>query len=157
MSTVKIEVDNAEWEKVRGELVRVRNENERLRDRAAKAESRADKATQAKAAADRALKETKRKLDDSARQVRAIGAPLIAREGGEVFLVLRQAARVTDEVMPVGTPVARVVPLNGATLNFVVDGYRSGIVTDRAPTSVAEKTGSGIGDQGSGQEGGGAA
>jgi ElaB/YqjD/DUF883 family membrane-anchored ribosome-binding protein len=150
MPTDTIQISKAEHDKVRAELSAVRNENARLIEKARKAEDKAAKATKAKASVDQALKDTRQQLNDAAREIRTIGAPLIAREDGEVFLVLKQAMHLGDRVHPLGTPVARVQLLNGASINYVVDSYRSGYVTDRQPTSVAAEASPGGDGEGSG-------
>lgn len=120
----------------RDELVRVRNENGRLLKRVKEAEGKLERATRAKANTDRALAETQRKLKDAEARTVELGAPLVARETGEVFLVLRKAAPVGKATHPLGTPVARLTLLNGASMPFVADGYRTGLLAVREPTAV---------------------
>lgn len=131
-----VTIDKAEHDKLRTELVNTRNENATLRERVKAAEDTAAEATRAKASVDRALKEARQRINDAAAEVRELGAPLVAREDGEVYLVLKKAMHLGDGVKPLGTPVARFALLNGASLNYVVDSVRSGFVTERAPTAV---------------------
>jgi hypothetical protein len=141
-----VTIDKAEHDKLRTELVNTRNENATLRERAKAAEEKAAEATRAKASVDRALKDARQQLNDAAAEVRELGTPLIATEDGEVYLVLKKAMHLGDGVKPMGTPVARFVLMNGASLNYVVDSVRSGFVTEKAPTGVGGGKGSGIRD-----------
>lgn len=136
----------AEHERAATELVRVRQELARAEKKAREAEARAEKAAASEGNARRALADLKKVHTETVRDLARVGEPLIATEAGELFVVLKHGALVGSEHRPMGTPVARVVLLNGATLNYVVDGWRSGVLTERAATSVAKKGDSDGGD-----------